>query len=68
MGLIEYKFTLSQYINQILLVTYVMFLLIVSLSAEWQKIHRSKPTSTVCYGVFIWVIYVTQKVFLLDRL
>lgn len=34
MGLIEYKFTLTQYINQILLVTYVMFLLIASLSAE----------------------------------
>lgn len=56
MGLIEYKFTLSQYINQILLVTYVMFLLIVSLSAGSQKIH-SKPTSTMCYGVFIWVTW-----------
>lgn len=53
MGLIEYKFTLSQYINQIRLVTYVMFLLLVSLNAGMQKIHRSKPTSTMCYGVFI---------------
>lgn len=40
MGLIEYKFTLSQYINQILLLTYVMFLLIVSLSAGSQKITQ----------------------------
>lgn len=53
MGLIEYKFTLSQYINQILLLTYIMFLLIVSLSAGSQKIHRSKLTSTMCYGVLI---------------
>lgn len=33
MGLLEYKFTLSQYINQMLLVTYVMFLLTVFLNA-----------------------------------
>lgn len=33
MGLLEYKFTLSQYINQTLLVTYVMFLLTVFLNA-----------------------------------
>lgn len=63
MGLIEYKFTLSQYINQILLVTYVMFLLIVSLSAETQKIHRSKPTSTMCYGVFICYLCDSESVF-----
>lgn len=59
MGLIEYKFTLSQYINQILLLTYVMFLLIVSLSAGLQKIHRSKPTSTSAMEflseLFMWL-------------
>lgn len=33
MGLLEYKFTLSQYINQMPLVTYVMFFLTVSLNA-----------------------------------
>lgn len=33
MGLLKYKFTLSQYINQTPLVTYVMLLLTVSLNA-----------------------------------
>jgi len=68
MGLLEYKFTLSQYINQMLLVTYIMFLLTVSLNAGSFR-DRSKPTSTMCYGVFyLRVIYVTQKVVLLDKL
>lgn len=34
-----------------------MFLLIDSLSAGSQKIHRSKLTSTMCYGVFIWELF-----------
>lgn len=53
MGLLEYKFTLFQYINQMLLVTCN-----VSLNSlfKWRIIlkYRSKLTSTMCYGFYIW--------------